>query len=152
MFITSIEGFRVMRIIFLRCKQLQKFNDNWSSWIDHHFSAVFSYVSNCLKSRSFPRNRTQHTTFFQTLSIYRAWWSNLTPFKANHARYFISSSYMLRMLEAKLIKTIVGTWNNVIYNSWQNHTILNDTDAERSPVVLFEVIISILEERICALS
>ena len=59
---------------------------------------------------------------------------------------------MLRLLEAKLIKTIVGTWNNVIYNSWQNHTILNDTDAERSPVVLFEVIISILEERICALS
>lgn len=60
---------------------------------------------------------------------------------------------MLRLLEAKLIKTIVGTWNNVIYIIHGKITQFSTTLTQNVPtVVLFDVIISNLEERICALS
>ena len=31
-------------------------------------------------------------------------WANFTPFMSNHARYFISSCYILKKLEAKFSK------------------------------------------------
>ena len=64
------------------------------------------------------------------------------PFMPNHGRYFVSSSYIFRLLDEEGIKPILekknvdrqivsGTWSNAVYNLWQNRTILHDTYSKR---------------------
>ena len=63
------------------------------------------------------------------------WQANPTPFIPNRARYYISSLYILRQLEAKKLQgetvKLSGAQNNVIYNLSKNSKILNDIDSKR---------------------
>lgn len=59
------------------------------------------------------------------------WWANLTPFISNHARYVISSRYILQYLKVKVVidrkSRALGA---LIYNLWKYYAILNDTDSK----------------------
>ena len=65
------------------------------------------------------------------------------------SHYFISTCYILQQLEAKVIESIfekkldrqkvLGTLKNIIYNLWENRSILNDTDLKHTVKVTYNL-------------